>query len=75
MKYKLQYDRGEVTLEANNDAEAQTKARDYLKTHLLLPQKRKNYLYRWKKIVTGYLDSVHWRWVNRTHWQWVDIPF
>ena len=68
MKYKLEYDDGKTEFEAAHDAEAQEKARQFLTAGMLLPQRRKQYLYRH----TFYAKA--WN-VARAFWRWDEIPF
>jgi hypothetical protein len=70
MKYRLEYDDGKVTIEASSDGEAQSKARQFLKDNFLLPQRRRNYLYRYTLIKRNWVVGV-----LRSFSRWVEIPF
>ncbi len=67
-RYRLLYDDGKTTIKAANDAEAQSKAREFLRVNMLLPQRRKNYLFRY----TYYPKA--WN-VPTAFWRWDEIPF
>lgn len=64
----LKYDIGETDIEASHDVEAQNKAREFLKVNLLVPQQKRNYLYRHTFIKRS------WN-VSRSFWRWIEIPF
>jgi ribosome-associated toxin RatA of RatAB toxin-antitoxin module len=66
MKYRLEYDCGQQEFEAKHDVEAQHLAREFLTKNMLLPQRRKNYLFRH----TFYQRT--WN-VLRAFWRWDDI--